>query len=47
MKQQLAAQAKEHGQSMEAEVRAILTKEVRMPHIGVALLAAAREVGGV
>lgn len=47
VKQQLAAQAKEHGQSMEAEVRAILTKEVRMPHIGVALLAAAREVGGV
>lgn len=47
VKQQLAAQAKEHGQSMEAEVRAILTKQVRRLHIGVALLAAAREVGGV
>ena len=47
VKQQLAAQAKEHGRSMEAEVRDILTKAARRPHIGVALLAAAREVGGV
>lgn len=47
VKQQLAAQAKEHGRSMEAEVRAILTKAARTPHIGIALLAAAQDVGGV
>ncbi|HJG92177.1 MAG TPA: Arc family DNA-binding protein [Brachybacterium massiliense] len=46
VKQQLAAQAKEHGRSMEAEVRAILTKAARRPHIGIALLAAAQDVGG-
>lgn len=47
VKQQLAAQAKEHGRSMEAEVRDILTKAARRPHIGLALLAAAQDVGGV
>lgn len=47
VKQQIAAQAKEHGRSMEAEVRDILTKAARKPHIGVALLSAARDVGGV
>lgn len=47
VKQQLAAQAKEHGRSMEAEVRDILTKAARRPHIGVALLSVARDVGGV
>lgn len=47
VKRQLAAQAKEHGRSMEAEVRDILTKAARRPHIGVALLAAAQDVGGV
>ena len=47
VKQQLAAQAKEHGRSMEAEVRAILTKAARRPHIGIALLAAAQDVGGI
>ena len=47
VKQQLASQAKEHGRSMEAEVRDILTKTVRRPHIGMALLGVAREVGGV
>lgn len=47
VKQQLAAQAKEHGRSMEAEVRDILTKAARRPHIGLALLSAAQEVGGV
>lgn len=46
VKQQLAAQAKEHGRSMEAEVRAILTTAARRPHIGLALLAAAQDVGG-
>ena len=47
VKQQLAAQAKEHGRSMEAEVRVILTRAARRPHIGMALLAAAQDVGGV
>lgn len=35
VKQQLAAQAKENGRSMEAEARDILTKAVRRPNIGV------------
>lgn len=47
VKQQLATQAKEHGRSMEAEVRDILIKAARRPHIGMALLAAAQDVGGV
>lgn len=47
VKAQLAAQAKEHGRSMEAEVRDILTKAARRPHIGVALMRAAQSVGGV
>lgn len=47
VKQQLAAQAKEHGRSMEAEVRAILTKAAQRPHIGMALLSAAQELCGV
>lgn len=47
VKQQLASQAKEHGRSMEAEVRDILTKAVRRPHIGVALLNVTQVVGGV
>lgn len=47
VKQQLATQAKEHGRSMEAEVRDILTKAAKRPHIGMALLAAAQDVGGI
>lgn len=47
VKQQLHMQAQEHGRSMEAEVRAILTKAARRPHIGIALLTAAQDVGGV
>lgn len=47
VKQQLATQAKEHGRSMEAEVREILTKAARRPHIGMALLGAAQDIGGV
>lgn len=47
VKKQLAAQAKEHGRSMEAEVRDILTKAARRPHVGMALLAAAQNIGGV
>ncbi len=45
--QQLATQAEEHGCSMEAEVREIVTKSVRRPHIGLALMQAAQDVGGV
>lgn len=47
VKSQLAAQAKEHGRSMEAEVRDILTRAARRPHIGIALMQAARDVGGI
>lgn len=47
VKQQLASQAKENGRSMEAEVRDILTKATRRPHIGMALLGVARDVGAV
>jgi plasmid stability protein len=47
VKKQLANQAKEHGRSMEAEVRDILTRAVRKPHIGLALIWAAQETGGV
>ncbi|WP_347030677.1 FitA-like ribbon-helix-helix domain-containing protein [Brevibacterium paucivorans] len=47
VKQQLASQAKEHGRSMEAEVRDILTKAAWRPHIGRALLDVARDVGRV
>ncbi len=47
VKKQLAAQAKEHGRSMEAEVRDILTKAAHRPHIGLALMRAAQEAGGV
>jgi plasmid stability protein len=46
VKKQLAAQAKGHGRSMEAEIRAILTDAVRKPHIGLALMQAAHEAGG-
>ncbi|MEV6987605.1 Arc family DNA-binding protein [Sphaerisporangium sp. NPDC051017] len=47
VKKQLATQAKEHGRSMEAEVRDILTKAARRPHIGLALMRAAQEAGGI
>jgi plasmid stability protein len=47
VKRQLATQAKQHGRSMEAEVRDILTKAARRPHIGLALMQAAQDVGGV
>jgi plasmid stability protein len=47
VKERLAAQAKEHGRSMEAEARDILTKATHRPHIGLALLQAAQEVGGI
>lgn len=47
IKNQLVAQAKEHGRSMEAEARDILTKGTRRPHIGLALMNAAQEAGGI
>ena len=47
VKKQLAAQAKEHGRSMEAEVREILTRTARRPHIGLALMEAAQSAGGI
>lgn len=47
VKQRLAAQAKEHGRSMEAEVRDILTRAARRPNVGVALFEAAQSVGGI
>jgi len=47
VKKQLAARAKEHGRSMEAEVRDILTRAARRPNIGVALMLAAQDVGGL
>lgn len=46
VKQRLAAQAKEHGRSMEAEVRDILTRASSRPHVGLALVEAARAAGG-
>lgn len=47
VKAQLAAQAKEHGRSMEAEVRDILTRAAMRPHIGMALLNVARDIAYV
>lgn len=46
VKAQLAVQAKQHGRSMEAEARDILTRAARGPHIGLALLRAAQQTGG-
>ncbi|MEA4943535.1 MAG: toxin-antitoxin system [Propionicimonas sp.] len=47
VKAQLVAQAAQNGRSMEAEAREILTRATRRPHIGLALLDAAREFGGI
>ena len=47
VKRQLAAQAREHGRSMEAEVRDILTRAAHRPNIGLALMRAAQQVGGI
>lgn len=47
VKDQLVAQAKRHGRSMEAEVRDILTKAAQRPNIGIALMRAAQSVGGM
>lgn len=47
VKKQLVTQAREHGRSMEAEIREILTRATRRPHIGLALMQAAQEAGGI
>ncbi|QVQ53278.1 toxin-antitoxin system [Spiractinospora alimapuensis] len=47
VKKQIAIQAKEHGHSMEAEVREILTRAAGRPNIGIALMRAVMDVGGV
>lgn len=47
VQEQLAAQAAEHGRSLEAEVRDIVTTAVRRPNIALALLQADRAEGGV
>lgn len=47
VKQRLIEQAKEHGRSMEAEVRDILTRAARRPHVGLALMQAAQDMGGI
>lgn len=47
VKARLAAQAKQHGRSMEAEVREILTRAAARPNVGLALLQAGQSVGGV
>lgn len=47
VKARLAAQAKRHGRSMEAEVREILTQAATRPNIGLALLQAGQSAGGV
>ena len=47
VKEQLAAQAGRRGRSMEAEVRVILPRAARRPHIGLALMQAAQQAGGI
>lgn len=47
VKAMLADQAKQHGRSMEAEAREILTRAVRRPHIGLAIMQVAQQVGGI
>lgn len=47
VKDQLAMQAKRNGRSMEAEARDILTRAARAPHIGLALMQAAQQSGGL
>lgn len=45
VKLRLAAQAKEHGRSMEAEARDILTRSATLSNIGMDLLELARSAG--
>ena len=44
VRERLRVRAAQHGRSMEAEIRAILTEAVRRPHIGLALMQAAHEI---
>jgi len=45
VKARLAAQAKQHGRSMEAEARDILTRSTTLSNIGMDLLELARSAG--
>jgi plasmid stability protein len=45
--ERIAMRAKQHGTTVEVEARNILTRAVQMPNLGVALMHAAAEVGGV
>lgn len=49
VKQRLAQRARDHGRSMEAEVRDILTRAAAggRVHIGLALVKAGQESGGI
>lgn len=47
VERRLAEQAAHHGHSVEDEVREILTQAVQRPHIGLALMRSAQELGGV
>lgn len=47
VKTRIAVQAKQHGRSMEAEVRDILTRAATRPNIGLALLHAGQSIGGI
>ena len=47
VKQRLTEQAKQHGRSMEAEVRDILTRATRRPNVGLALMQAVQDAGGI
>lgn len=44
VKEGLTRRAREHGRSMEAEVREILTQASSRPHVGLSFLHAARTV---
>lgn len=47
VKARLVAQARQHGRSMEAEARDLIARGTEPPNIGVAMLDAARTIGGV
>ncbi|MDO5094634.1 MAG: toxin-antitoxin system [Propionibacteriaceae bacterium] len=46
-KEALVARAKANGRSMEAEARAVLEAAVQTPNVGLAILRAFQEVGGL
>lgn len=47
IKARLVEQAKQHGRSMEAEIRDILVRAATRPNIGLAIWQAAQVAGGV